>query len=150
MQSVESRSLGSHRVLRDVRVTNKYDLFDALVDPVAQIHPELDLNDVMQRLVDREQDASTAFGKGVAMPHALIPGLQQEVLVSAILEQPFDYDGDGNTHIEVAFMLLSPADAPEQHLTSLSRLAWACRKDGFVGDFVQRVAAGKFLSLVRS
>ena len=135
-------------MLRNVRAGNKEDLFDALVDSVGDTHPHLDLTDVMQRLAAREAEASTAFGQGIAMPHALVPGLDEDILVSAVLDEPFDYDGDGRSPVQVAFMLLSPADSPERHLQSLSNLARACQSEGFIGDLVQGIDGSDVFSLL--
>ena len=70
----------------------------------------LDAGDVAERLGTREKLGSTGFGGGVAIPHAKLPGLPRDL----------------------AFAMLSPADAGAEHLKALARVSRRLRDPAFV------------------
>ncbi|HDZ16354.1 MAG TPA: PTS sugar transporter subunit IIA [Methylophaga aminisulfidivorans] len=77
---------------------------------------------IFQVLLERERLGSTGLGKGVAIPHARVPGLTHTIAAMLTMEQAVDFDSVDNQPIDIAFGLLVPEDDTEQHLQHLSRL----------------------------
>jgi PTS system nitrogen regulatory IIA component len=69
----------------------------------------------------RERLAGTGVGEGVAIPHALMPGLKRPVGVFARLEPAQDFEALDGRPADLVFMLLSPADMRRRSLESASR-----------------------------
>jgi two-component system, OmpR family, sensor histidine kinase KdpD len=63
-------------------------------------------------IMKREEQGSTFFNEGVAFPHVRVPGLKAP-LVAAGLTQAGVSDVTTEKPIEIIFLLLSPAEAPE-------------------------------------
>ena len=61
-----------------IRADNKQAILEALAERFAQVY-ELDAAQVIERIEEREKLGSTGFGRGVAIPHARIPGLKRPV-----------------------------------------------------------------------
>jgi len=78
---------------------------------------------IFQALLERERLGSTGLGKGVAIPHARIPGITHTIAAMMTLETPVDFDAVDNKPIDIAFALLVPEDDSDYHLKHLARLA---------------------------
>lgn len=77
---------------------------------------------IFQVLLDRERLGSTGLGKGVAIPHARVPGLPNTLAAMLTLSKPIDFDAADGEPIDIVFGLLVPEDDNVNHLQHLSRL----------------------------
>lgn len=77
---------------------------------------------IFQALLERERLGSTGLGKGVAIPHARVPGLTHTIAAMLTLTEPVEFDAADNQPVDIAFGLLVPEDDTEHHLQHLSRL----------------------------
>ena len=73
-------------------------------------------------LLERERLGSTGLGKGVAIPHARIPGITHTIAAMMTLESPVNYEAADNQAVDIVFGLLVPEDDTTHHLEHLSRL----------------------------
>ena len=83
----------------------------------------LDRDSVFDALVDREKLGSTGVGKGVAIPHARVDGLDRIVGLFAHLHTPVDFDSIDDQPVDLIFMMLAPVDAGADHLKALARVS---------------------------
>ncbi|MEL6232932.1 MAG: PTS sugar transporter subunit IIA [Pseudomonadota bacterium] len=83
--------------------------------------------DVFSALQEREHLGPTGMGKGVAIPHARIAGLERVAGCFARLFKPVDYESVDGQPVDLVFMLLAPKDAGAEHLKALARVARALR-----------------------
>lgn len=77
---------------------------------------------IFQALLERERLGTTGLGKGVAIPHARIPGLTQSIAAMMTLESPVNYESSDKQPVDIIFGLLVPEEDGDQHLQHLSRL----------------------------
>ncbi len=80
-------------------------------------------------LAERERLASTGLGRGLAIPHGKLPGLDRLCGVFARLERPIPFDAYDNRPVDLVFALLAPADAGAEHLRALARVSRLLRDD---------------------
>ena len=85
---------------------------------------------VIRAVTDRENMASTAMEKGVAIPHAKIPFLKKSAIVIGISRIPVDFGGKEKSGI--FFLVLAPKDNPSEHVQILSSIAKAASSQLFV------------------
>lgn len=88
---------------------------------------------IVDRLTDREKLGSTAFGGGVAIPHAKLKGLEQVTGLFARLAQPIEFAAVDDLPVDLVFVLLSPTDAGADHLKALARVSRRMRDRTFLG-----------------
>ncbi len=82
----------------------------------------LDSRLISDALMAREQHDSTGIGRGVAIPHARIAGLEKSVAAFARLNQPIDFDAIDGQPVDLIFVLLAPDNQRNDHLTDLARI----------------------------
>lgn len=78
---------------------------------------------VFDCLLERERLGSTGLGQGVALPHARSPAVEAPVGAFVQLSAPVNFDSIDDQPVDLAFGLLVPEAATEQHLQLLSGLA---------------------------
>ena len=83
----------------------------------------LDSGEILDALMAREQLGSTGVGRGVAIPHGKIEGLDEVVGVMATLEEPIDFDASDGEQVDILFGLFAPIDATAAHLKALARVS---------------------------
>ena len=115
--------LAVDRVEVNCQISSKKRLMEKIATLLLQRQPQLDRKTVLQTLIERERLGSTGIGQGVALPHGRINGLDDVIGAVAVLERPLDYDAIDRQPVQLAFGLLVPAEANEQHLKILAHLA---------------------------
>lgn len=93
----------------------------------------LDASEVTEGLVERERLGSTGFGKGVALPHAKLPGLTGVRGLFLQLAKPVDFEAVDALPVDLVFVLLSPVDSGAEHLKALARASRFLRDEKEVG-----------------
>ncbi len=111
------------RITICLSVSSKKRMLEELSALLHRDQSDVDQNAAFQSLVERERLGSTGIGKGVALPHARVKGLKRPMGAFATLAQRMDYDSADGEPINMAFALLVPEHASEEHLQMLSVLA---------------------------
>ena len=89
----------------------------------------LDRDMVIDRIAERESLGSTGFGRGVAIPHARIPGIARPVAAFFRLESPVAFEAADDMPVDLVFGLLSPEQAGAAHLHALAAISRMMRDD---------------------
>lgn len=105
-----------------LKVANKKQALEELAlaaEPMTGIgHKEL-----FNSLLQRERLGSTGLGRGIAVPHVHVRGLNRIVCLFAKLSTPVDFEAPDNQPVDLLFLLLSPEHASGDHLKSLARIS---------------------------
>ena len=117
-------------VLADYAAGTRKALF-AHIASVAETVTGVDAKSLADRMADREKLGTTAFGGGIAIPHARLdrPGAVRGVFVR--LARPIDFGAVDELPVDLIFALFSPADAGGDHLKALARISRALRDAAF-------------------
>jgi PTS system nitrogen regulatory IIA component len=104
----------------------------AILDRLSQTFAHswgLDAAMVLEQLEERERLGSTGFGRGVAIPHARIPGISRPVAVLLKLRQPADFASADGLPVDIVFGLLSPENSGATHLHALAAISRLMRDE---------------------
>jgi mannitol/fructose-specific phosphotransferase system IIA component (Ntr-type) len=85
---------------------------------------------VREAVFEREKLMSTGVGKGVAIPHAKVAGMTENMSVIAFLSSPVDYDSIDSNPVDLLMLLVGPQDN-RNHIKLLSRISKLMNKDSF-------------------
>ncbi|MFA7595517.1 MAG: PTS sugar transporter subunit IIA [Novosphingobium sp.] len=111
-----------------IHADSKQAILEQLSSRFAQVY-ELDQADVLERIEEREKLGSTGFGRGVAIPHARVPGLARPVAAFLRLDHPVEFDSADGMPVEMVFGLLSPENAGAVHLQALAAVSRLFRNE---------------------
>jgi nitrogen PTS system EIIA component len=109
-------------------VSSKAAILSLLAERFAKVY-RLDANVVLERIEERETLGSTGFGRGVAIPHARIPGLKRPVAALLKLAEPVDFEAADGLPVDLVFGLLSPENSGVAHLHALAAISRLMREE---------------------
>ncbi len=121
--------VAAQAVLCNVRSTSKKQLFQEIAARAAEVYG-LEARAVFEALLERERLGGTGMGRGVAVPHARLEGVEAIRGVFMRLEKPIDFDAVDDQPVDLVFALLAPEDAGADHLRALARVSRALRDPG--------------------
>ena len=108
--------------------SSKPAILSELADRFAQAY-RLDRAVVLEALDEREKLGSTGFGRGVAIPHARIDGINRPIAAFLRLTAPVDFAAADDLPVELVFGLLSPVSAGATHLHALAEISRLMRDE---------------------
>ncbi|HKX78590.1 MAG TPA: PTS sugar transporter subunit IIA [Novosphingobium sp.] len=111
-----------------VQAGSKDMILDQLADRFASVY-ELDHTPVLAAIRQREAVGSTGFGRGIAIPHARITGINRPVAVFFRLARPVDFAAADGMPVRFVFGLLSPENSGSAHLHALAAISRMMRDD---------------------
>jgi PTS system nitrogen regulatory IIA component len=111
-----------------VRAETKPAVLEVLAGRFAAVYG-LDAASVLERIVARESLGSTGFGRGVAIPHARIGGLNRPVAAFLRLDTPVAFEAADGLPVDIVFGLLSPEHAGASHLHALAAISRMMRDE---------------------
>jgi PTS system nitrogen regulatory IIA component len=93
--------------------------------------PKTAVDEVVAALVKREQNGSTGFGKGVAVPHVKHPQVRQMAGTIGRSTAGVDFAALDHQPVFSIVLLLSPENQPQQHLQAMNIVFSNLQKDIF-------------------
>jgi PTS system nitrogen regulatory IIA component len=122
--------LSREAVLIDLKAKDKKGILNELVTPVAKI-AEVNPNDLVRVLLERERLGSTGIGGGIGIPHGKLKDLQSLVLGFGLSRLGVDFDSMDGKPTYIFFLLLTPENSAGLHLKLLARISRLLKKDPF-------------------
>jgi PTS system nitrogen regulatory IIA component len=89
------------------------------------------VDEVVAALVKREQNGSTGFGKGVAVPHVKHSSVQKMAGTIGRSSGGIDFAALDHQPVYSVVLLLSPENQPQQHLQAMNIVFSNLQKDMF-------------------
>lgn len=130
-----------------IRADSKAAILQQLAGRFASVYA-LDPAAVRARIEEREALGSTGFGRGVAIPHARVEGLNRPVAAFLRLESPVAFDAADGLPVDLVFGLLSPAQAGAAHLHALAAISRMMRDERMHTALVQAPSAEALYGLL--
>jgi len=93
--------------------------------------PEAAVDEVVAALIKREQNGSTGFGKGVAVPHVKHAKVKKMAGTIGRSGSGLDFAALDHQPVYSIVLLLSPENQPQQHLQAMNIVFSNLQKDMF-------------------
>ncbi len=110
-------------VILDLHADTKQGVLRELAESLAKGEPQLDVEDLIAVLAERERWQSTGIGDGVAIPHGRIKGLDRLLATFARSAKGVDFAAVDGAPTHLFFLLVVPENAGNQHLKALARIS---------------------------
>lgn len=104
--------------------------------------------DIYHSLLEREKLGNTGIGNGVALPHSRSATTKRPIVAIITLEQAIDYDSIDRQPVDIAFGLLVPQDASQEHLNLLSEIARMVSKEDIKSQLANASTATELIKLI--
>jgi PTS system nitrogen regulatory IIA component len=109
-------------VIPALRATSKKQALQDLAKRAAEI-TGLSERAVFDVLLERERLGTTGVGRGIAIPHGKLTGIDRIHGMFARLERPIDFEAIDDRPVDLIFLLLAPQSAGADHLKALARVS---------------------------
>lgn len=106
-------------ILLDLDVRTKAALMHELAEVLARRARQA-VPTVLGALRAREALGSTGIGRGIAVPHARMPGLVGPASCFLRLARPIAFDAVDGQPVDLVFALVGPSEGAAEHLASLA------------------------------
>ncbi len=111
------------RVGLDIEAASKKRVLETAADLLCQEETDGARERIFDHLLERERLGSTGMGKGIALPHARMAGVEAPRGTFLRLVEGVDFSAIDNAPVDLVFGLLVPEEATQEHLQLLANLA---------------------------
>jgi len=126
-----SNILTLERTVYLATINSKKKALELIADTFSESNPALVVDDIFNKLVERERLGSTAIGHGVAIPHARLSSLHHPLGCFISLKNGIDFDTEDHHEVNMIFTLVVPEEADDMHIELLATLAHLFSQDAF-------------------
>ncbi|PKI13136.1 PTS IIA-like nitrogen regulatory protein PtsN [Colwellia sp. 12G3] len=104
-------------------VTSKKRILEKICQLAASQITDIEQDELLESLLDREKMGSTGIGNGIAIPHGRLPNSSKAVAVLITTEHAIDFDAIDNREVDVFIALFVPENSCQEHLDTLQNIA---------------------------
>jgi PTS system nitrogen regulatory IIA component len=106
------------------------------------------VEEIVAALIAREEDGSTGFGKGVAVPHVKHAAVRKMAGTIGRAPAGIEFAALDHQPVYTIFLLLSPENQPQQHLQAMNVVFSNLQKDMFRRFLRQSTSRASILELL--
>ncbi len=118
-----SELLNPEAIVADLQATDKNRTLAELTDALVACSADLDRDQVIQVLLEREKLGSTGIGDGVAIPHGKLGGMPELMLAFGRSQSGVDFESMDGQPAHLFFLLVAPEESVGVHLKTLARIS---------------------------
>ena len=122
--------LQKEAILPDLTSRDKKGIIEELVSSVPRI-ANVNREDLVRVLMDRERLGSTGIGGGIGIPHGKLRGLESLILSFGLSRKGVDFDSMDGRPTHIFFLLITPENSTGLHLKLLARISKILKNDLF-------------------
>ena len=110
-------------VVLNVEASSKKEVLSQLAQKAFELNRVDNAKTFFEQLCKREEEATTGFGNGIAIPHARHTCVKNAGIIVARLNQGVEWNSMDGEPVNTCICLIAPDDKNDFHLKMLSKLA---------------------------
>ena len=118
--------------------------------PLIESDQECREKDVYHALLEREKLGNTGIGNGVALPHSRFQHADKAIIAIITLKQAIDYDSLDGQKVDIAFGLIVPQEATQEHLQILAEIAGMMSQEDNKNNLVSAQSAEQAIAIIKA
>ena len=100
----------------EFKAENKEDSIERLAEHLKEKSIIKDFHEISHAILAREKLASTALGKGVAIPHCRTDEVTTTTCICGILKKSVEWKSPDGKPVDIVFLVITPKDKPQEYL----------------------------------
>jgi len=120
-------------VIPDLGAATRDEAVEKLVQSLADAGAisKRSVKECITAVLDREKQATTGIGKGIALPHAKIKSVKKIVGTIGRSDKGIDFSALDSKPVYIVILLLSNPDDPDEHLQAMETIFKHVQRDMF-------------------
>jgi len=140
-------NLNAEAIIADLQATDKKGVLQELASALAQIS-EVDQEEMVRVLLERERLGSTGIGGGIAIPHGKMQSLTSLLMGFGRSRKGVDFDAMDGKRTHLFFLLLAPENSTGGHLKMLARISRLLKNSVFKERLVTAADGRELYSVI--
>jgi len=118
-------------IILDLETETKEVLIARLADLQFKKHPEINQDEALAGLLERESILSTGIGNGIAIPHARLLSSRNITVSFGLIKGETDFDAIDNQPVRMIFLVFFPKENVNLQLRFLARISRLLKQASF-------------------
>jgi len=110
-------------ILCHAPANNKKRLLEQICQLAIRKAIDIEEDELLDSLLDREKMGSTGIGNGIAIPHGRIPNSNKAIAVIITTENAINFEAIDSRNVDIFISLFVPKDSCQAHLDTLQNIA---------------------------
>lgn len=127
---------------------SKKQVLEELAKHLALNKKNIDPDELLRVLIEREKLGSTGIGDGVAIPHGKLNGLENIILVFGKSNEGIDFESIDGRPVNLIFLLVAPSNSAGVHLKALARLSRLLKDKNFRQELLDASDAQSLYNII--
>lgn len=127
---------------------SKKQVLEELAKHLALNKKNIDPDELLRVLIEREKLGSTGIGDGVAIPHGKLNGLENIILVFGKSNEGVDFESIDGRPVNLIFLLVAPSNSAGVHLKALARLSRLLKDKNFRQELLDASDAQSLYNII--
>ncbi|MBU0514304.1 MAG: PTS sugar transporter subunit IIA [Proteobacteria bacterium] len=115
--------LSPDSIIAELRGGDKTSVLQELASVLVDRSPGLDLEDLVNILLEREQLGSTGIGDGIAIPHGKVAHLDRLLVSFGRTSRGVPFEAMDDRPVHLFFLLVAPENSAGMHLKALAKIS---------------------------
>ena len=107
-------------------------------------------DEILHRIIKREEKLSTGIGLGIAVPHCHIDSVESTSLCALLVTKSVDFNSVDGAPVKLIFLLISPVDDVQAHIACLSAISFAGTDDVVRKRMLNAKSNAKLYKLIKA
>ena len=140
--------LQKETILANLKARTKKDILEELVAPVsvmANVNPE----DLVKVLMEREQLGSTGIGGGIGIPHGKMKDIESLILGFGLSRKGVDFESLDGQPTHIFFLLITPENSTGLHLKLLARISRILKNEPFKARLMNASSGDEIFDIIK-
>jgi len=111
-------------------------VLEELIAPLGVKYPEMDTDQAVRVLLDRERLGTTGIGDGIAIPHGKLEDLEKVIVIVGRSRSGVDFEALDHAPCRIFFLVLAPEQVAGMHLRILAQISRLLKDESFRRQFL--------------
>ena len=129
---------------------SKEEIIEELLKCLAASYPDIDHDKAYDAVLKREGIETTSIGKGTAIPHARIPGIETVYIAIGLLHNNAEIYCIDGTRVQIVFLILFPDNNVDLQLRFLARVARLLQHDDLHNNLLICSDSRKVIDVIKT
>ena len=145
---IVSDILSAGSVLCNAQARSKKHSLEILSELLVRPFPDLPVDDVFEKLIERERLGCTSLDLGVAFPHCRMRGIDKTSAAMIKLATPVDFDASDGEPVDLIFGLIVPEEISAEHYEDIRDIADMLKGEAWREDARKATKSSELHSIV--